>query len=168
MFRTLSASLLLTAGLLATSAPAQAADTFMESFFRGKSTATGSFAAINGVKRQFDVTLTGTVRGKTLSLREDFVYTDGERDTKTWRFTRTGANTYVGTREDVIGETVLTVSGKSATFTYLVDLDAGPGENIVRFHDRLTLQTGGQTMENTATVTKYGFPVAFVSVHFRR
>ncbi len=168
MFRTLSASLLLAAGILSASAPAQAADTLMETFFRGKTTATGSFSAINGVRRQFDVKLTGTVRGDMLTLREDFVYKDGERDTKTWRFKRTGPATYVGTREDVIGETVLTVSGNTATFTYLVDLDSGPGENIVRFHDRMTLSKDGKTMENTATVTKYGFPVAIVAVHFRR
>lgn len=168
MLRTFFASLLVTSCVLGATAPARAADTLMETFFRGKTTATGSFAAINGVKRKFDVKLTGTVRGKTLTLREDFVYSDGERNTKTWRFNRTGPTTYVGTREDVVGETVVNVEGNTARFTYLIDLEPGPAENIVRFHDRLTLAKDGRTMENTATVTKYGLPVAFVSVHFQR
>ncbi len=52
--------------------------------------ATGSFSAINGVKRNFTVDLRGKWNGKTLTLREDFVFDDGERDTKTWRFTKIG------------------------------------------------------------------------------
>jgi hypothetical protein len=73
-----------------TSVPAHAADLRLEDFFKGKTYAYGSFGAINGTSRSFRVDLTGHVRGKVLTLREDFRYDDGERDTKTWVFTRTG------------------------------------------------------------------------------
>jgi len=155
-------------GLLVSAMPALAADTMMETFFRGKTTATGSFSAINGVKRQFDVVLTGRVRGDTLTVREDFVYSDGERDRKTWRFVRTGPATYSGTREDVVGTTTLRVDGNTARFNYLVDLDPGPGKNIVRFFDKMVLADDGRTIANTASVWKYIFPVARVTVDFRR
>lgn len=148
--------------------PAFAKDTMMERFFRGKTTATGSFSAINGIKRQFDVVLTGRVRGDTLIVREDFVYSDGERDRKTWRFVRTGPATYSGTREDVIGTTTLRVDGNTARFTYLVDLDSGPGKNIVRFYDKMVLADDGRSLTNTAMVWKYVFPVARVKVDFQR
>jgi len=148
--------------------PAFGQDTMMERFFRGKTTATGSFSAINGVNRQFDVVLTGRLRGDVLTVREDFVYSDGEKDRKTWRFVRTGPSTYSGTREDVIGTTVLRVDGNTARFTYLVDLDAGPGKNVVRFYDKMVLAGDGTTMANTATVWKYIFPVARVKVDFKR
>lgn len=154
--------------LLAGAAPALAQDTVMERFFRGKTTATGSFSAINGVNRTFDVTLTGRVKGDTLSLREDFVYADGERDRKTWRFVRTGPQTYRGTREDVIGTTTVRVEGQTARFTYLVDLDPGPKQNIVRFYDKLVFARDGRTVANTATVWKSIFPVARVRVDFKR
>ena len=129
--------------------------------------ATGSFSAINGVKRTFTVDLKTTWNGKILTLREDFVYNNGEKDRKTWRFTKTGENTYQGTREDVIGETTLTVNGKKATFTYLVDLDPTGKTNKVRFRDTMILQDDGSIL-NTANVYKFGFPVAKVQVNFEK
>jgi hypothetical protein len=129
--------------------------------------ATGSFSAINGTKRSFTVDLTPSWDGKVFTLREDFVYDDGERDRKTWRFVKTGENTYQGTREDVIGETTVTVNGKRATFSYKVDLDPKNKPNIVRFNDTLVLQEDGSVL-NTAIVWKYGLPVAKVTVDFEK
>ena len=129
--------------------------------------ATGSFSAINGVKRTFTVDLKTAWNGKVLTLREDFVYNNGEKDRKTWRFTKTGENTYQGTREDVIGETTLTVRGKKATFTYIVDLDPSGKTNKVRFRDTMILQDDGSIL-NTANVFKFGFPVARVQVNFEK
>lgn len=129
--------------------------------------ATGSFSAINGVKRSFTVDLKTNWNGKVLTLREDFIYNNGEKDRKTWRFTKTGENTYQGTREDVIGETTLTVNGKKATFTYIVDLNPKGKPNKVRFRDTMVLRDDGSIL-NTASVWKFGFPVARVTVNFEK
>lgn len=129
--------------------------------------ATGSFSAINGAKRSFTVDLKTTWNGKVLTLREDFVYNNGEKDRKTWRFTKTGENTYQGTREDVVGETTLTVRGKKASFTYIVDLNPKGKANMVRFRDTMILQDDGSIL-NTANVFKFGFPVARVTVNFEK
>jgi hypothetical protein len=129
--------------------------------------ATGSFSAINGVKRSFTVDLDTTWNGKVLTLVEYFTYDDGEKDKKTWRFTKTGENTYQGTREDVIGETTVTVKGKRATFAYNVYLDSKNQANKVHFRDTLVLQDDGSVL-NTAIVWKYGLPVAKVIVEFKK
>jgi len=158
------------AAMLATALPqlAHAADDFaLERYFAGKTTATGHFGAINGTSRDFTVELTGRWKGQTLTLREDFRFDDGSRDTKTWRFVKTGPGRYQGTREDVIGETEIRVSGKVATFSYLVDLDPSEKQNIVRFHDRMRLRPDG-TVLNTALVTKFLFPVARTRVAFSK
>ena len=147
--------------------PAQAKDLKLEDFFKGKTYAYGSFGAITGLRRSFRVDLTGHVRGKVLTLREDFRYDDGERDTKTWIFTRTGPKTYTGTREDVVGQTTVHLSGNTARFTYRVDLNPGDKPNIVRFYDKLVLQDDG-TLRNTALVTKFLLPIARVKVNFAR
>lgn len=160
-------TLLLAMAFLVAAVPASAKDFRLEDFFRGKTYAYGSFSAINGLRRTFQVNLTGTVSGDTLRLREDFTYEDGERDTKTWVFTRTGPKTYSGTREDVIGRTTVVVSGNTAHFTYRVDLSPGKDSNIVRFFDTLKLRPDG-TIRNTALVTKFGLPVARVKVNFAR
>ena len=105
--------------------PASAAELRLEDFFRGQTSATGSFRTITGLTRKFDVSLHGKWDGRTLILREDFRYDDGEKDTKTWRFRKTGDKTYVGTREDVLGETRVFLDGDKAHFNYRVDLDNG-------------------------------------------
>ena len=129
--------------------------------------ATGSFAAINGVKRTFTVDLHTTWNGKTLTMVEDFEFNDGERDRKTWRFTKTSPNTYSGTREDVIGETKVTLNGAVARFNYLVYLSPETQGNKVRFWDKMVLREDG-TVLNTALVTKFGIPVAKTTVEFRK
>ncbi len=148
---------------------AQAADEpfLFEDYFRGHTVAEGSFRAINGVSRKFTVDLNGRWNGRTLTLVEDFAYDDGERDRKTWRFTKTSPTTYVGTREDVVGETLVTIRGDTARFSYKVYLEPDTQENLVMFYDRMTLRDDG-TVINRALVTKWGLPVAWTKVDFRR
>ena len=164
-FRTVLATLLIA---LVSAAPAHARELRLEDFFKGRTTAKGSFQAINGMSREFDVVLHGRWDGRTLVLREDFRYADGEKDTKTWRFRKIDQNTYIGTREDVVGNAQVTLHGNKARFSYLVDLDPGERRNLVRFRDTLTLSADGRHIVNTATVFKGLLPVARVRVDFKR
>ena len=164
-FRTVLATLLIA---LVSAAPANARELRLEDFFKGHTTAKGSYRAINGVSRKFDVYLYGRWDGRTLVLREDFRYADGEKDTKTWRFRKTGQNIYIGTREDVVGAAKVRIDGNKAFFSYLVDLDPGERRNLVRFRDTLTLSADGRRIVNTANVFKGPLPVARVRVDFKR
>lgn len=164
--RSMFLALLLPVFMPASSVSAAKAFT-LEGFFAGRSKATGSFSAINGVKRQFTVDLNGKWDGRMLTLREDFVFSDGTRDRKTWRFVKTGPLSYSGTREDVIGETRVTIQGNVARFNYLVYLDSAKQANKVRFYDKMVLRADG-TVINTALVTKFGLPVAKTVVEFER
>jgi hypothetical protein len=148
--------------------PAVVASEFrLEEFFKGRTYAYGWFGAINGSSRRFKVVLDGRWDGRVLTLREAFEYDDGERDVKTWRFRKTGARTYLGTREDVIGETLVTLDGPNATFAYDVNLAPKAEPTIVRFYDTLSLQSDG-TLLNTAWVWRWHLPVARVNVNFAR
>ncbi len=162
-----AAAALFGAGILLAASPSHAEDALIR-FFKGKTVADGEFAAINGVKRDFRVRLTGHWDGHRLTLVEDFTYSDGVKNRKTWRMTKTGEGRYQGTRDDVVGTATVKVSGRTARFSYLVDIDEGPGQNIVRFYDTLKFAADNRTMKNTALVTKYGLPVAKVRVDFRR
>ncbi|KQV82775.1 DUF3833 family protein [Rhizobium sp. Root1220] len=163
--RLLFVSVLATA--LVSALPTAARELRLEEFFSGHSNAVGRFQAINGVDRSFKVGLTGRWDGMMLTLREDFHYADGERDRKTWRFTKIAPDRYIGIREDVVGQAMVKIDGDVARYSYLVDLAPGPKRNIVRFHDTLRLQPDG-TLLNTAWVTKFAFPVARVRVSFTR
>ena len=152
---------------LALITPAAAGSFSLEGFFTGRSIAKGSFRSITGVKKTFQVQLLGKWDGRTLTLREDFTFDDGTHDRKTWRFTKDGPGRYRGTREDVIGETEVSIKGNVARFSYVVLLDANNRRNRVRFHDTMTLNTDGRVL-NSAYVTKFGLPVAWTRVDFRR
>ena len=151
-----------------TATNASARDLRLEEFFKGHTTATGSFKTITGFERNFRLELFGRFDGKTLTLREDFFYDDGETDRKTWRFTVTGKNTYSGIREDVLAPTTVTLDGNQGFFNYRVDLEPGEKRNIVRFYDILTLSDDGKTLVNTAKVFKGPLQVATVRVDFKR
>jgi hypothetical protein len=147
---------------------AAAKDTVMETFFRGRTHAEGTFRAINGTRSDLYIALRGTVTAKGLTLQEDIRYNDGKTERKTWRFVRTGPTTYSGTREDVIGGTTVRVDGRVVRFNYLVDLDPGPKQDLYRFFDTLTFSADGKTMANTAIVWKAIFPVARARIDFRK
>lgn len=162
-------TLLLTVGVLMFHQASALADGFdLENWFSGKTYAYGKFSAINGTTQRFKVELTGRIDGSRFTLREDFVYADGERDTKTWVFQRLDARRLTATREDVVAPTTVYERADGVVdFTYRVDLEPGDERNVVRFFDRITMQAD-ETIRNTALVTKYGLPVARVAVNFAR
>lgn len=153
--------------LLAGALPAAAQSARFEAFFSGRSYAYGTLSAINGERRDFFITLDGRLAGGVLTLREAFVFSNGEREVKTWRFRKSGPDSYVGTRENVIGETTLTVEGSRASMAYDINLTPKAAPTIVRFEDSLVLESDG-SLRNSARMSKFGLPIGRVIVNFAR
>ncbi|MEM1045216.1 MAG: DUF3833 family protein [Pseudomonadota bacterium] len=140
----------------------------LEDHFVGELTARGAFESkIAKVNRPFSVKTRGTWNGKTLTLVEDFFYDDGEKDRKTWRFTKTGPDTYEGTREDVVGKARIKSYPGRLTLKYLVDIPRGDGKIRVRFSDIISMQEDG-SIRNVARVSKFGFKIGSVDLTFTR
>ncbi len=156
---------LLTACATPPEAPATARSTLvLEEFFPGRTTGEGVFVnAWSGARRPFEVTIDGTWDGRTLTLVEDFVFADGERDRKTWTFVRTAPGVYSGTREDVVGTARAWTDGKVVRLEYTVKL----GGWNVDFSDVLALESP-ETVLNTATVGKWMLRVGRVELRLRR
>ena len=158
---------------LAALVPAQAADKplVLEEFFRGTLSAKGSFTSrIDGSKRGLDVVMKGTWDRKTqtLTLVEDFVFSDGEKDRKTWRFKKTGPGTYTGTREDVLGEAKVWQDGNAIRLAYKARQTTKSGSTFdVRFDDVLK-QIDAKTVLNTATVHWWFLTVGDVELRIIR
>jgi hypothetical protein len=147
---------------------AQTPSLTLESYFQGKTYAFGLFEDGSGkAQRKFHVVIDGKWDGKTLTLDEDFLYDDGERQRRVWTFTRT-SDGYIASAGDVVGQVEVKQSGDAASFGYLVDLKTGPDQSIrVRFADRLYL-FAGDLLINRAKVTKFGVEVGDVTVVFVR
>lgn len=140
----------------------------LERDFLGRFHAKGVFTnRITGTERPFTVVLNGKGNGKSLTLREDFAYADGEKDVKTWVFTRTGPTTWSGTREDVVGAADISTAGGVVRLGYDVDLPTGSGAVRLRFEDVIERSADGMVV-NRAIVSKFGLPLGDVDLKFAR
>src|SRR5210317_14989 len=69
----------------------------LEEYFSGKTTARGVFEdRFGNIKKSFIVYIDGTWDGKTLILKEDFIYDDGSKEFREWTITKEGENFYTG------------------------------------------------------------------------
>lgn len=141
----------------------------LEEFFRGPLVAEGEFInSRDGTRRGVKVRMHGSWDGSVLTLVEDFAYTDGEKDRKTWRFTKTGEGRYLGTREDVVGQALVTQDGNDVRLTYTATVKTKSGGSYpIGFVDRLTLTGPGEVL-NTAALSYLFFDVGQVRLTIRR
>ncbi len=147
---------------------ASSAPFIVERDLAGATIARGEFRSITGTRRAFTANLQGSWDGETLTLVEDFVFDDGERDRKTWRLRRVAPGQYSGTREDVVGTARGVQDGAYFRLEYDVILPSENGRGRkVRFRDVMALSDNG-TVHNDAVVGWRGLRVGSVSLEIRR
>jgi hypothetical protein len=141
----------------------------LEGFFTGRTIGKGSFAVpIAGIRRDLTVLTHGRWDGRTLVLREDFLFADGEKDVKTWRFTKVVGGVYEGTREDVVGKADVRQVGNAVQLRYAADVRAKDG-SVTRldFADTIAPLDGRRVL-NEAVISRFGLPIGTVSLVFAR
>jgi hypothetical protein len=140
----------------------------LENYFQGKTRAWGMFEDRFGrIQRQFVVDIEGTWDGKNLTLTEDFVYNDGETETRVWVLEKTGPQNYTGTTDNVIGTAIGTINGNAFNWKYKFKLKVGDGYWNVKFDDWMILQPDG-VLINKATITRWGFKLGTVYISFSK
>ena len=140
----------------------------LEDYFAGHTRAWGMFEDRFGrIQRQFVVEINGDWDGSTLTLREDFVYNDGEEESRTWVLKKTSATTYEGTTDNVIGTAHGSIRGNAFNWTYDFNLAVGDSIWKVKFDDWMILQPDGVLL-NKATVTRWGIKLGTVYISFSK
>ncbi len=142
------------------------------SAFQGRTTGTGVFKVfLTGAERRFTAALNGTVRGKggqrVLTVVEDFVYDDGQKDRLTWIFRETGNGLWSGKREDTVGEAVAVEEDGVIRLTYLADFRSPAGITRLGFEDVIYADAAGEVI-NDGIVTRGGIAVGSVRFIIRR
>lgn len=135
----------------------------------GKTIATGSFSAIDGTHREFVAHIDGSWDGKAVTLVEDFKYSDGVEERKTWVLTKLPNGEFSGIREDIVGTARGYQDGKAFRLEYTMSLpndDGTPGRKL-KFRDIIFNQPDG-IIRNDATVGLWGFRVATVNLLIKR
>ena len=138
-----------------------------EVYFAQRLEAYGVFVDRFGtIRRQFNVAVKGTRTSDGFILDEDFLYDDGETETRRWVVTALGEGRYRGECAEVIGHAFGKCSDNMLSWRYGFRLDMYGRKVAVRFDDVMVLQAGG-VMVNRATVSKAGIRLGEVLLTFR-
>ena len=137
-------------------------------FFEGNVEAWGIVEdRFGNLKRQFKVDMNGTIKDGVLTLEEDFIYADGEKDKRIWKFSKLDSNSYKGLANDIVGEAMAKEQGNAFNMKYKMDLDLGFAELRVSFNDWM-FRIDNETIVNKASINKFGLNIANVTLFFRK
>ena len=138
----------------------------IEDYLSGNVKAWGLLQDRSGkVTRQFSAQLNGKWDGKQLILDEKFNWSDGEVQTRQWQITKIDEHNYEGTAGDVVGKAKGYSYGPAFKFEYVLLVPVKGKEIKITFDDWIFKQDDKVAI-NRATMTKFGFKVAELTVMF--
>jgi hypothetical protein len=130
-----------------------------ETFFNGALTAHGVVKGFSGTAiRHFSADITGCWADGVGTLDEDFVFDNGEEQTRIWTLTPTGAQTYIGTAGDVVGEGLARWEGNAMFLDYTLRIQLEDGPIDVKIDDRM-YRVSENVVINESKMHKFGFGV---------
>ena len=138
----------------------------IEEYLTGNVKAYGILQNRSGkVTRQFTADLDGKWDGQQLILDEKFNWNDGEIQTRQWKINKIDEHNYVGTASDVVGTAKGFSYGPAFKFEYVLLVPVKGKEIKITFDDWIFKQDERVAI-NRATMTKFGFKVAELTVMF--
>jgi len=136
----------------------------LESFFNGPLKASGIVENFSGkVIRRFNVTMEASWQGTEGTIKEWFVYDDGETQTRIWRIQSQGKGQYTGTADDILGTAQGEARGSALRWRYDMLLPVDGDEYQVHFDDWMYL-VNDKTIINKSDIIKWGITVAKVTL----
>lgn len=138
-------------------------------FFSGRTESHGVMENRGGAPTRRVTTKTwGHWEDATLHLEQDLVFSDGQRQHRSWRIRKVDAHRYEATANDMVGTATGTAYGNVFHWTFILALSPGDPLGNVQMSQWMYLQPDGRTMVNHTTIRKFGFVVAQVTEQFRR
>lgn len=130
-----------------------------ENFFSGSLTAHGVVKDFSGsVIRHFQADIIGCWENGVGTLDEDFVFDDGEKQTRIWTLTPDGEQTYIGTAGDVVGNGQARWAGNAMYLDYALRIELDDGPIDVNIDDRM-YRVSENVVINESKMRKFGFGV---------
>jgi Protein of unknown function (DUF3833) len=140
----------------------------LRTYFSGPVKARGIFQDRSGkVVKRFIVDIDARWNGDTGTLDERFVYAGGATQRRVWTIRRDGANRYVGTADDVIGEAIGEAAGNALRWRYVMALPVDGKVYNVDFDDWMYLMDD-RVMLNRSVMSKFGIRLGEVILSFER
>lgn len=130
-----------------------------QSYFHGDLTAHGVVKDFSGkVIRYFNAQIKGCWQDGIGTLDEQFVFDDGEQQSRIWTLVPSGPNTLVGTAGDVVGQSVGEWSGNALFMAYVLRVPYGDDAIDLSIDDRMYL-LNESVLINESAMYKFGFKV---------
>lgn len=140
----------------------------LRQYFNGPLTAHGMFTDRSGrIVKRFTVQLVGRWSGQQGVLDEDFTYSDGTKQRRTWRITDHGQGRYTGLADDVVGPAEGQAAGNVLQWHYTLRLPVDGKTYDVQMNDWMVLMDD-HTMLNRAVMSKFGLNVGEVTLSFHK
>ena len=137
-------------------------------YFSGPTEAWGMVQMRSGeVARRFHVRLNGRTEGNRLVLDEDFRYSDGSTQQRTWTLTPQGPGRWLGTAPDIVGQATGEVAGNTLHWRYTLRVPVDGREVDLDMDDWMYL-IDPQTLVNRTSMRKWGVEVGQVTLFFRK
>lgn len=138
-------------------------------FFDGEVKAWGIVQNRSGeLVQRFEVVISGTVNGDTLTLDETFTYSLGSGPEKRiWTIENVAPGSFTGSAGDIAGPATGTSYGNALRWQYEMDLPVGDTEYRVTFDDWIWA-FDDQTIVNRSYIKKFGVVAAEVTLFMQK
>lgn len=128
----------------------------------------GYFSRWGNLKRKFYLSVRGEVKGKELLLHEDLLYDNGDNSQRLYTIVRTEEEKkYRVTSDAMVGEGSIEASGNALNWNYVLKQEVKGKVWHLKFDDWMFLLEDGSVL-NRAQVSKFGFDVGHVILHFEK
>ena len=139
-----------------------------ERYFNGRVDAWGMFTDRSGkVVKRFTVVIDGRWTGDEGVLAEDFTYSDGTKQQRTWRLRKLADGRYSGRADDVVGEARGEAAGNALRWTYVLALPVDGRTWEVDMDDWM-FQMDDNVLLNRTIMRKWGVRLGEVTISFRK
>ncbi len=141
----------------------------IQQYFNGPLTAEGMLQNWRGQQtRRFSVKMEGSFENdKQGTLHEEFVFDDGEKQTRDWHFTMVDPHHFTGTAHDVVGVAQGEQYGNAIHMSYVLSVPVN-GKPINIAIDDWLYAINDQTVINKSTLSKFGFKVGYLTIAFNK
>jgi len=130
-----------------------------QSYFHGELTAHGVVKDFSGkVIRYFNADIKGCWQDGIGTLDEQFVFDDGEQQSRIWTLVPSGANNLLGTAGDVVGQSTGEWAGNALFMAYVLRVPYGDGTIDLTIDDRMYL-LNDSVLINESGMYKFGVKV---------
>ena len=119
------------------------------------------------VIKTFSVKMVGSWVGNDGVLKEDFVFSDGKTDQRTWEIKVLDDNNFTAKAHDTVGSAKGLQYGNAMKMNYVLKIDVDGKKYDISLVDWIYL-VDEKTAINVSAMTKFGFRVGTLTISFKK